>query len=51
MTSVARELGADAPTLDAVAKMVAASFGTVFTRSPDVLDPESLSAMLPPPLE
>jgi lipoate-protein ligase B len=49
MTSVARELGAEAPAMDAVAKQVAASFGTVFARSAEVLDPESLSAMLPSP--
>jgi lipoyl(octanoyl) transferase len=49
MTSVARELGANAPTMGAVAEQVAASFGTVFARTTEVLDPESLSAMLPSP--
>jgi lipoate-protein ligase B len=49
MTSVARELGAHAPAMDAVAGQVAASFGTVFARSAEVIDAESLSAMLPSP--
>jgi lipoate-protein ligase B len=46
MTSVARELGADAPAMDAVAEQVAASFATVFARAPGLLDPRSLSTML-----
>jgi lipoate-protein ligase B len=49
MTSIARELGPGAPTVDAVAESVAASFGAVFARAPGLLDPESLSAMLPSP--
>jgi lipoate-protein ligase B len=51
MTSVARELGADAPVMGAVAEQVAASFGSVFALAPNLLAPEGLSAMLPPPLE
>jgi lipoyl(octanoyl) transferase len=49
MTSVARELGARAPAMDAVSEQVAASFGTVFELAPELLEPESLSAMLPSP--
>jgi lipoate-protein ligase B len=51
MTSVARELGADAPVMGAVAEQVAASFGSVFALAPNLLDPEALTGMLPPPLE
>lgn len=51
MTSVARELGADAPPVGAVAEQVAASFGTVFALAPELLDLESLAALLPSALE
>jgi lipoate-protein ligase B len=49
MTSVARELGAEAPPMRAVTEQVAASFGTVFALAPEMLDAEGLSAMLPTP--
>lgn len=49
MTSVSRELGAGAPAMDDVSELVAASFGTLFALRPEVLDPASLSAMLPSP--
>src|SRR5450432_210675 len=48
MTSVARELGTGAPDLSAVAAIVVASFGEIFSRSPCALDPGALEAMLPP---
>jgi lipoate-protein ligase B len=47
MTSIARELGAGAPSFPTVAATVAASFSSVFALDPETLDPEELSAMLP----
>ncbi|MEP7066761.1 MAG: lipoyl(octanoyl) transferase LipB [Gemmatimonadota bacterium] len=46
MTSVGRELGANAPTSEAVARTVAESFGALFERTPDPLSPDDLSALL-----
>lgn len=46
MTSVSRELGARAPSLAAVAEIVAASFGEIFSREPSPLDASELEAML-----
>ena len=48
MTSVARELGPDAPDLSTVAGVVAAAFGEIFSREPSPLEPGALEAMLPP---
>ncbi|MBK5187418.1 MAG: lipoyl(octanoyl) transferase LipB [Gemmatimonadaceae bacterium] len=48
MTSVATELGAGAPELASVAKIVAQSFGTVFALAPTTIDPETFAEMLPP---
>lgn len=47
MTSVARELGADAPSLSAVAESVVQSFGTIFALSASSLDPAELESLLP----
>jgi lipoyl(octanoyl) transferase len=47
MTSVARELGANAPDLSTVANIVASSFGDTFSREPSPLEVDELKAMLP----
>jgi lipoyl(octanoyl) transferase len=49
MTSVSRELGEGAPDLAAVAQIVAASFGDIFSREPCALEPRALEQMLPTP--
>jgi lipoyl(octanoyl) transferase len=46
MTSVARELDADAPPFPAVAETVARSFGTIFALETELLEPEVFSATL-----
>ena len=46
MTSVARELGAEAPGIDAVAENVARAFGEVFARSVTRASRDALSEML-----
>jgi len=46
MTSIARELGPDAPDLPEVARVVAASFGEVFSLEPSSLEAGALEAML-----
>jgi lipoyl(octanoyl) transferase len=47
MTSIARELGPDAPDLPKVARVVAASFGEIFSLEPSTLEAGALEAMLP----
>jgi len=49
MTSIGRELGGAAPSLANVAETVGRSFGSVFALDPGLLEPASLSAMLPTP--
>ena len=49
MTSVARELGAEAPGIDAVAENVARAFGEVFSRDPKRASADALSEMLVQP--
>jgi lipoate-protein ligase B len=46
MTSVARELGPDAPHLSAVAEVVAGAFGEVFLRAPMMLGADALDVLL-----
>jgi lipoyl(octanoyl) transferase len=46
MTSVARELAADAPPFSAVADTVSRSFGTIFALDTELLEPEVFSATL-----
>jgi hypothetical protein len=46
MTSVERELGADAPPFASVADTVARSFGTIFALDTELLQPEVFSATL-----
>lgn len=46
MTSVSKELGAGAPSLDLVAAIVAESFGTVFGLAPASFENEALSNLL-----
>jgi len=46
MTSVARELGAAAPSFEAVAESVVAAFGTVFALAPSTSEAETLDAIL-----
>jgi lipoyl(octanoyl) transferase len=46
MTSVARELGADAPPFPAVVETVARSFGTIFALDAELLESEVLTATL-----